>query len=170
MDKSSWGAGPWQSEPDRLQWTDPATGLVCLIQRAPVTGALCGYVGVPPGHRYHGAEYNEIDVEVHYGLTYAAHCDGDPEHGICHVPAPGEPDDVWWLGFDCSHLLGDVSPKINATLKDIGHKFSAHVSAYVGQEDVYRDIAYVRRECERLAAQISASRTQDPNIAAAPRA
>lgn len=25
-------------------------------------------------------------------------------YGACHVPAEGDPDDVWWLGFDRAHL------------------------------------------------------------------
>lgn len=43
-----WGPGPWDGEPDKMQWTDPATGLDCLIVRNTL-GALCGYVGVTPG-------------------------------------------------------------------------------------------------------------------------
>lgn len=46
VDKSKWGDGPWQDEPDKKQWRDPETGLPCLIVRGP-GGALCGYVGVP---------------------------------------------------------------------------------------------------------------------------
>lgn len=152
IDKSSWGPGPWQTEPDRLQWTDPATRLVCLIKRGPSTGALCGYVGIPPGHRYHGHHYNDIDVEVHWGLSYSAPCDGDPEHGICHVPAPGEPDDLYWLGFDCAHAF-DVAPQMAATIKELSQ---AALNLYHGCK--YRDIAYVRRECERLTAQLVADR------------
>lgn len=26
-DKSTWGDGPWQQEPDKKQWQDAATGL-----------------------------------------------------------------------------------------------------------------------------------------------
>jgi hypothetical protein len=32
-DKSYWGEGPWQHEPDKMQWTDDDTGLPCLIVR-----------------------------------------------------------------------------------------------------------------------------------------
>src|SRR5215510_304522 len=37
---------------------------------------------------------------------------GERSHArhICHTPSPGEPDNVWWLGFDCCHL-GDLYPK-----------------------------------------------------------
>ena len=72
-DKSSWGDGPWQSEPDKIQWLDEATGLPCLIVRGPV-GALCGYVGVPEGHPHFEQKYDDVDVRVHGGLTFASFC------------------------------------------------------------------------------------------------
>ena len=117
---------PWLTEPDRLEWKDEATGLPCLIVRVSGHGALCGYVAVPPGHPWHGTDYaacferpachvhedkgwctHEPDghVKVHGGLTYSGRCRGK----VCHVAAPGEPEDVWWFGFDCAHL-GDLIP------------------------------------------------------------
>lgn len=86
-DKSKWPRGPWDDEPDKVQWQDEATGLPCLIVRSPV-GALCGYVGVPPDHPWHGKEYDDealIGVEVHGGLSFAAFCQPGPENqSICH--------------------------------------------------------------------------------------
>lgn len=90
IDKSAWGEGPWQDEPDKLQWVDDATGLDCLIVRNS-GGALCGYVGVPESHPWHGiSEYQctasptceedycdhgpESAIEVHGGLTFADGC------------------------------------------------------------------------------------------------
>jgi hypothetical protein len=35
IDKSQWGPGPWQDEPDKKQWQDEATGLPCLEGFAP---------------------------------------------------------------------------------------------------------------------------------------
>ena len=32
VDKTTWGAGPWQDEPDKKQWRDE-TGFPCLIVR-----------------------------------------------------------------------------------------------------------------------------------------
>jgi len=150
-DKSEWVPGPWIDEPDKVSWTDESTGRPCLIHRGP-TGALCGYVAVDPGHPLHGRSY---DIESLYGtvhgdLTYAAFCqeDCDESEGICHVPEPGAPDDVWWFGFDCAHS-GDVSP---------GH---LHVYKKYGESSMfrdaeYRDIAYVVRECEKLAKVLAA--------------
>lgn len=143
MPKQQWPPGPWDDEPDRVPWTDPATGYPCIIRRNPV-GAWCGYVGVPPGHPYHGKGYNEIDyeeIDIHGGLTYAAGCDDDPANGICHIPPPGQPDDVWWFGFDCAHA-GDITP---GTLRYYRSPIA---------DDVYRDLDYVAAETTRLAAQL----------------
>lgn len=139
--------GPWQDEPDKIQWIDPATDLDCLISRGP-SGALCGYVGVPPGHPWHGMDYDRIDVDVHGGLTYADACD---EGGhICHVPAPGRPKDVWWLGFDCAHAF-DLCPRYEDLYKDRPW-LSPVCTTPLG---VYRDVAYVRAEVTGLARQVA---------------
>ena len=33
VDKSEWGPGPWQEEPDKAVWIDERTGLDCMIHR-----------------------------------------------------------------------------------------------------------------------------------------
>ena len=112
------------------------------------SGALCGYVGLPPEHSCHGADYDKVSVpgeewgpDVHGGLTYADKCQdrADESEGICHVPAPGRPHDVWWLGFDCAHL-GDRSP--------------SHEHFGRARGETYRTIDYVRSEVTQLAAQL----------------
>lgn len=159
IDKSEWGDGPWQSEPDKLQFVDEATGLPCLIVRGP-SGALCGYVGVSLGHPYFEKGYSELPgagwdddiddprhIRVHGGLTYADHCqqqvEGDRDveaAGICHVVEDGEDDNVWWFGFDCAHAC-DLTPK-----------FISEFKASLGSK--YRDVAYVKAEIATLAAQL----------------
>lgn len=147
VDKSKWGPGPWQNEPDKMQWTDKSTSLPCLIVRS-WSGALCGYVGVAEGHRLYGKGYSsdaldEVEIDVHGGLTFADACaDGvDESRRICHVPDPGEPDHVWWFGFDCAHYL-DFCPALKADdLFNDGH---------------YRDVLYVRAQVEGLARQLAA--------------
>jgi hypothetical protein len=147
IDKSGWKRGPWSNEPDKIQWQDEETGLPCLIVRGP-SGSLCGYVGVPPGHLWHGKDYDNCDVDVHGGLTYADACQTTPENrGICHVPSHGEPDHVWWLGFDCAHD-GDFSPSYG---RDLG------MPTGWGGVVEYRDVAYVENECRGLAKQIKAA-------------
>jgi hypothetical protein len=162
IDKSEWGDGPWQQEPDKRQWTDEATGLPCLIVRSRLGGNLCGYVGVPPSHPAHGAAYGPKDychptnleaaieaIPVHGGLTFAAGCGhGDESTSICHIPEPGEPDDVWWFGFDCAHYQ-DYSPGLAATIK----RFSSPEWMKIRLlDESYRDVSFVENEIRVLAA------------------
>ena len=148
IDKSEWDRGPWDDEPDKIQWQDPATGLPCLARRNEVTGNWCGYVGVAEGHPYFERGYDKLDVTCHGGLTFSDHCrENNKEHGICHVPAPGEPDNVWWLGFDCCHAY-DYSPGLAVTIKKAGGSISTG--------DVYRTLRYVKEQCAQLAQQLAA--------------
>lgn len=192
-DKTTWGAGEWQDEPDKAQWVDDATGLDCLIVRGP-GGAWCGYVGVPNTHPYFEKDYDDCDVRAHGGLTFADRCAeptperfaqfeariaGDREEmkkyprgdsaervrtlghlvgnytawcehmrasAICHVPRAGQPDNVWWLGFDCAHS-GDLSPKYMEYGRNMG---------FSGYEDTYRNRAYVETQVRKLAGQLAA--------------
>ena len=56
-----------------------------------------------------------------------------PGGHICHVVEDGEDDNVWWLGFDCSHS-GDMAP------------------GWEHYSGTYRDMAYVTAAVEHLAA------------------
>ncbi len=175
MDKRGWGTGPWQDEPDKIQWVDRATDLDCLVVRNHA-GNWCGYVGLPVTHPWHGKGYgasvlddqdggdweNSIDamVEVHGGLTYSAFCQehGDEASAICHVAGPGRPEPVWWFGFDAGHS-GDFSPQMHASLCGMGKtggyfgEYRVGVPPY-GEE--YRTVAYVRGQVALLAAQLAA--------------
>lgn len=153
VDRSTWAPGPWDSESDREQWKTEA-GFPGLIVRNNL-GGLCGYVAVPPGHPAHGKEYDDVDVRVHGGLTFAKPC--FEEGPICHVPEPGEPDNVWWLGFDCVHG-GDRHPALSKRecMSPGMREIEDRIAARGGRQDVYRDMAYVRAEVESLAKQLAA--------------
>lgn len=153
---------PWLTEPDAVDFT--SSGLPCAIRRGPAK-ALCGYVGVPASHPLHSKGYSDtvkapdslkseplgkrgimallcaasdleaglarLDVlfDVHGSLTYADK----------HCPEGGEaPEGFWWFGFDCSHC-DDLCPAYDSTMRS----------------GVYRDIEYVRAECESLAKQLA---------------
>lgn len=148
VSREGWGPGPWDGEPDKVSWTDAATGRPCLIVRNRL-GGLCGYVAVDPGHSLHGAGYDDAHVDVHGGLTYSDRChEADTEaSGICHVPAPGQPEDVWWFGFDCVHA-GDLAPGMLASSRRVG------LGTGVYRNDTYRAVDYVVREVEGLARQL----------------
>lgn len=67
-------------------------------------GYRCGYVRVPLGHPWHGKDYDDIDVEVHGGLTFAE-MDAD-----CHK---GGEDNAYWVGFDCAHYMDAPDPTLD---------------------------------------------------------
>lgn len=139
IDKSKWGPGPWQDEPDRLEFRH--AGFPCMIIRAPVTGSWCGYVGIPQTHPFFEKNYMDVyGVSVHGDLTYSDHCQGH----ICHVPKPGELDNVWWLGFDCAHAF-DGMPAMNGHLTNEDNFFARG----------YKDINYVTHETKDLADQLA---------------
>lgn len=87
----------------------------------------------------------DIDAEAHGGLTFADSCQEGAEDGpgVCHVPEPGRPTEVWWLGFDCAHAW-DVSPRMrDAQPADLRDRIEA--------QQTYKTFAYVQREVTKLA-------------------
>lgn len=153
VDRSEWPAGEWDGEPDKVQWNDEATGFACIAKRQASSGHWCGYVGVEPGHPWHGKDYNDVRIvnedgdvdypDVHGGLTYSDECqEGPPDQTVCHIPEPGKPEHLWWLGFDCHHSW-DTSPR------DIAR------DSMFWREGQYRSLAYVKHECRKLALQAS---------------
>lgn len=151
-EKKQWGEGPWNDEPDKVQWTDEETGLPCLAKRNDV-GVWCGYVGVAKGHPWYEKKYDECDVEVHGGLSYSDHCqEGPEEYAICHIPEPGQPDDVWWLGFD-THHWGDLAPGMIVYHQEFTKRFP-HLAYTRDERETYKTLGYVKEECRNLAKQI----------------
>lgn len=64
-----------------------------------------GYALIPVGHPAHGLDYGDIQVNVHYGLTFATSVD---EEMIAHWPELS--DDYlgfWIVGFDTAHYGDD---------------------------------------------------------------
>jgi len=154
VDRTDWGPGEWDGEPDKMQWADPATGLVCLAKRNAHGGNWCGYVGVDATHPWHGKGYNDLPdygPEVHGGLTFADKCQqGPPEQTICHIPEPGQPEHLWWFGFDCHHGY-DMAPDSTAYWRKAGKL------ELIDADEQYRSLRYVRGQCEALARQIRAA-------------
>lgn len=133
IDKSDWGDGPWQNEPDFLRWQDYATGLWCVVRRALSTGALCGYVALPKGHPFRRMSGLELPVEAHGGVTYSEQMGAD-----------------FYIGFDCAHYQ-DLMPYLRAQLSRTGF------TGQVLELGSYRDLEFAIRQCERVAAQVRAA-------------
>lgn len=66
-------------------------GYPCVVLFMPLCHR-CGYVGIKKGGEYYKKNFDDIPVNCHGGLTYAAsrlHHQNDK--------------DIWWIGFDCAH-------------------------------------------------------------------
>ena len=94
------GNGEWSGEPDLLEFE--AYGFKCQAKRHDDLGHLYGYITVGADHPWHALTYDEVDADVHGGLTFS---------------------NEGRFGFDCAHL-GDVVPKMHAlTGKDFGETY-----------------------------------------------
>lgn len=162
VDRSRWQRGPWDSEPDHVDWVDDTTGLRCAAWRSRSSGHWCGYVEIPEGHSLHGVGVYDsspalaailskrLETAVDVGTLGLGELIGVMRGEL--RPCPGEAFTVhggvtfsghfdstsdWWIGFDCSHHR-DVTP-IDTSWCD----------------GDYRSLSYVRGECRELAKQIA---------------
>ncbi len=165
--RTDWGVGPWDSEPiDKIQWRDPISGLPVMIRRGPL-GAWCGYVGIEdPEHPWFEQDVWSLsdddtsihpEVQVHGGLTFASFChEGDEPEGerICHVTEEGDPEKVWWLGFDTAHYM-DLVPGMAPSSTYGKDMEKAGIPRPVLSEGSYKNQAYITTEVLGLARQIA---------------
>lgn len=169
--REEWPPGIWQTEPDKVQWVDEATGLDCVIVRNG-SGSLCGYVGVPSSHPLYKKEYNDEgfpDLDVHGGVTYTSGhripADGDYSDYVSFEPYEGFDPDLWIIGFDCSHA-GDLSPGLRAHRRSMeklieempGDTYTPIFFKHWSEDprrEVYWTIEQVETEVGKLAAQVA---------------
>lgn len=162
---------------ERVWVTQSGLPAVALFNN--LSGARCGYVGLPKEHPLHGASYNE----PHKALIRPGHEEPIGKRGIIPLfcaSMSSDPDramapdvvfdvhggitfsdkayfikdehDLWWFGFDCNHCDDAPSPEWIADRKR-RHPDIAHIyDPHPGQ--THRDLAYVIAECESLAAQM----------------
>jgi hypothetical protein len=119
-------------------------GLQCVVVRADLAGERilkhrCGYVRVPPGHAWHGKNYDEIEARVHGGLTFAE-----------TEPCTHEDGTGYWIGFDCAHFGDAHVPPGDPESARYGHGLLA--------DGHYWTLAEVKAETERLADQVLETR------------
>ena len=171
IDRRQWPPGPWDGEPDKVQWEDDS-GYLCMMVRNNF-GAWCGYVGVPEDHPFYGKlgdhkvqvdkeelmkrevgesppvillmiqdakEFEDgivtlgLALDVHGGVTFTGYGGGNIDYIGQKVT-----DDVWWIGFDCSHCE-DKSPGM-----DLG---------FLVDQQTYRDARYTEDQVVKLAKQL----------------
>lgn len=150
-EKLKWfGYGEWVEEPDLIEFTHHE--IKCKIVRTVKKesceeeryfgGSLCGYVIIPIGHELYSKDYQDINIDVHGGLTFGEY--NEKEH---------------WIGFDCAHL-GDLIPsmelfkiKNNRYLKYLW-PIPEELNEYSIFNPTYRNIEFCIQECKSMADQI----------------
>jgi hypothetical protein len=110
--------GEWSGEPDLLEFE--VYGFKCYAKRHDSMGHLCGYIQVDADHPWYGKGYDEIDADVHGGMTYS---------------------DKGEFGFDCAHA-GDLVPKMYALT---GHTFD---ETYKGMGYVVGELIKLARQAK----------------------
>ena len=149
-----WGDGLWIHEPDLV--TFEHEGVECKAMRVIAKerrtqehvfgGHFCGYCAIPEGHPWFAKTYDDIECDVHGGLTYSRLND----------------DGKWWVGFDCGHST-DLIPSMGALdetyaemimpMKELKEQFPESLLF----NPVYRDVGYVIKQLESVAKQIKES-------------
>lgn len=148
IDKSTWGDGPWMTEPDRKRWLSDIGDYPCAILRNASLGNWCGYVGVKSDHPLWDVHYDQgykddadpkiaaaiNSLRVHGGLTFSYWDEEQTRWPQGMLPRRQR---LWFFGFDCCHAY-DLTPGLPFFPKDV----------------VYRTMAYAIDNCEDLAMQL----------------
>lgn len=125
-------------------------------------GHRCGYVRLLEGHPWYGKGYDDIDVCIHGGLTFA----GELKCGDADL------DTGFWIGFDCAHCYDMLDPdemspeylKCYRTSMRLGRKLGKALCDSLGLTDPddppppmpdgeIRGRVYVEGQCKQLAAE-----------------
>jgi hypothetical protein len=143
-----WGYGEWVEEADKIRWE--YRGIECLITRTflhesaeydlAFGGHLCGYISLPLDHPWASKEWDDIDCDVHGGITFSQESDGWRQ-----------------IGFDCAHFR-DLVPSMHLVDRENRADFSAkHPGAAALRDlfremspDTYKNVAFVIKQCESL--------------------
>jgi len=119
-------------------------GLKCAVVQAREGGHRCGYVRVGPAHPMHGKHYDEVDVRVHYGLTF-----GDVE------PCAHEDGTGFWFGFDCAHAGDAYYDPDNLPQHQVEFRLKHPEFDNIHESEHFWTQPEVERETELLAEQLA---------------
>jgi len=158
-----WGHGEWVEEIDILEWE--FKNVKCKVFRMAANDAVKndgtahifggyfnGYIQVPDNHPWKEMDPFEIDADVHGGITFGKK---DEKNG------------QYWIGFDCAHL-NDILPSMELIKKTFPQlQFSKDLEEMKKRFPVsllfnpsYKNINYVKYECESLVDQMLAIKVQ----------
>lgn len=112
-------------------------GYQCCIVRGPL-GALNGYVALEKDDSLYGVKYDDIEVDVHGGLSLSEYFSNEKN---IYLKLPKCCEDKWILGFDTAHA-NDLAP----VHKQLG---------FATTNGIYRTMDYVEAELKKLVEQIT---------------
>jgi len=130
--RAKWGEGPWVYESDQITWQDNETNLYCFAIRNSEMGTWCGYVAIDNTYSIYENKYDDIDVLIHGGLTYA----GNIDELFSAFAEDENLKNLSVFGFDCGHA-GDFIPFFKSNILN----------------GVYRNAMFIKQECASLAKQ-----------------
>jgi hypothetical protein len=172
---SYWGYGEWVEEADEVHWH--YKDIRCeIIRNASLMdgqliglGHLCGYIILPKEHPWEHVESQDIDAEVHGGITHFS----DNQDGLIKI------------GFDCAHYRDEIPYtaekglrfmmsmvekdseeyfKYREVLEKIQNGPTVKFNSFMMEKKTYRNIGFVKFECEKLADQaIEALKAHPPS-------
>lgn len=129
-----------------IEFQFESNGYTCYIRKMKL-GYYCGYVGVSQFHPFYGKHYDELDIDVHGGLSYS---------GMMKF------SEYWLFGFDCAHLGDEIKSQksknsllkhfLSIVRKSLNIPETPEYDYIIEGEE--RDLSYVIDQCERLALQL----------------
>lgn len=138
--RNRFGEGEWLSEPDFIKFE--YLSLKCVIKRHELLGHLCGYCEVPCFHQWFGRKMEDLDCNVHGGVTYYGN--------LGHIGIDGGV----YIGFDCMHSF-DICPRIlDLATKEAVDLFKRYTIPRPFFP-TYKNISFCIVECMGLADQIN---------------
>lgn len=128
------------------------------------TGHRCGYVAIPPEHRYSQTPeeerttishkykhygYEKLDIHCHGGLTFMS-----PSHGLKDLLTT--PCNDMWIGFDCGHCDDAIDKE--ALRKYYGEeayeKRASYIDAMSDLDQSVKPFTFVEKECHYIIDQL----------------
>lgn len=144
-DRSRWGRGAWDNEPDAARWLDEKSLFQCVISRC--HSYWCGYVIIPSSHFLYNINLYDIDTthfKVHGGVSYSGK--GNFSTWKRFLSEASRAPNDWVIGFDCGHC-DDMTPEDGYSQWKIKNY----------EDYLYRDIEYVKKEVTKLASYLNDS-------------
>lgn len=100
-------------------------------------GHRCGYIEIPSNHKYYGVGYDEIDIDIHGGWTYA---------NVSSTYPIESPTNTYWIGFDCNHYCDAKDIELVKSFGDTRTTKYILENNHTYEDAIVRTMKYVENE------------------------